>query len=74
MRAERTMLERPAMTRDIGSQRILTIDISSGQNSVEELPVGELLRFLGGRGIAAKMLYEHVSPGIDPLGSLWESQ
>ena len=55
------------MIRDIGSQQILNIDLSSGQTSVEELPVGELLRFLGGRGIAAKMLYEQVPPGIDPL-------
>jgi aldehyde:ferredoxin oxidoreductase len=68
MRAERAMCERPAMIRDIGSQQILTVDLSSGQTSVEELPVGELLRFLGGRGVAAKMLYEQVTPGIDPLG------
>jgi aldehyde:ferredoxin oxidoreductase len=68
MRAGSTKFERPAMMRDIGSQRILDIDLSSGQTSVEELPVGELLSFLGGRGIAAKMLYEQVPPGIDPLG------
>jgi len=68
MRAERMMTERPAMIRDIGSQQILDIDLSSGQTAVEELPVEELLRFLGGRGIAAKILYEQVPPGIDPLG------
>jgi len=56
------------MIRDIGSQRILNVDLSSGETWVEELPQEELLRFLGGRGVAARMLYERVPPGIDPLG------
>lgn len=56
------------MIRDIGSQRILNVDLSSGETWVEELPQEELLRFLGGRGVSAKMLYQRVPPGIDPLG------
>lgn len=68
MRAERTLHETRAMIRDIGSQRVLNVDLGSGQTSVEQLPMEELLCFLGGRGIAAKTLYERVPPGIDPLG------
>jgi aldehyde:ferredoxin oxidoreductase len=68
MRADRTLFEVTAMIRDIGNQRVLKVDLGSGQTYVEELPGQELLRFLGGRGIAAKMLYEQVPRGIDPLG------
>lgn len=54
--------------RDLAKQRILKVDLTSNSTSVEEVPHGELMEFLGGRGIAAKLLYELVSPGIDPLG------
>lgn len=56
------------MIRDIGGQRILNVDLTSGRTWLEEVPHQELLRFLGGRGIAAKMLYQRVKAGIDPLG------
>jgi len=56
------------MIRDIGEQRILNVDLTSGQTWVEDLPREELLRFLGGRGIAAKILCQRVKSGIDPLG------
>ncbi len=56
------------MIRDIGEQRILNVDLTSGRTWVEEVPRQELLCFLGGRGIAAKILYQRVKAGIDPLG------
>lgn len=56
------------MIRDIGEQRILNVDLSSGRTWVEKVPRQELLRFLGGRGIAAEFLYQRVKAGIDPLG------
>jgi len=56
------------MIRDIGEQRIINVDLTSGRTWVEEVPCQELLRFLGGRGIAAKLLYQRVKAGIDPLG------
>ncbi len=56
------------MTRDIASQRILNVDLSSNKTWVEEVPPEELRRFLGGRGINAKLLYERVPRGADPLG------
>jgi len=54
--------------RDLAKQRILKVDLTSNSTSVEEVPHAELVEFLGGRGIAAKLLYELVNPGIDPLG------
>jgi aldehyde:ferredoxin oxidoreductase len=56
------------MIRDIASQRILNVDLSSKKTWVEEVPPEELRRFLGGRGISAKLLYERVPRGADPLG------
>jgi aldehyde:ferredoxin oxidoreductase len=56
------------MIRDVGEQRILNVDLTSGQTWVEDLPREELLRFLGSRGIAAKILYQRVKADIDSLG------
>ncbi|MGB9300670.1 MAG: aldehyde ferredoxin oxidoreductase N-terminal domain-containing protein, partial [Anaerolineae bacterium] len=56
------------MIRDIGAQRILNVDLSSGRTWLEEVDREDLLHFLGGRGINAKLLYERVPKGIDPLG------
>ena len=48
--------------------KILQIDLAKGE-IVEEVP-GEELRekFLGGYGIGAKVLYDRMKPGVDPLG------
>jgi aldehyde:ferredoxin oxidoreductase len=48
--------------------RILNVDLSSGQ--IEEEPLDETLcrDFLGGYGIGAKILYDRMAPGADPLG------
>jgi aldehyde:ferredoxin oxidoreductase len=56
------------MIRDIGAQRILNVDLSAGKTWLEEVDREDLFRFLGGRGINAKLLYERVARGIDPLG------
>lgn len=48
--------------------KILTVDLASG--SFGEMPVTDELAegYLGGRGFAAKILYDELAPGIDPLG------
>jgi aldehyde:ferredoxin oxidoreductase len=60
--------KRKAMTRDIGSQKILNVELSSKRIWLEEVAREDLLLFLGGRGINAKLLYERVPAAIDPLG------
>jgi aldehyde:ferredoxin oxidoreductase len=45
------------------------INLSTGKVLVEETDPALLHRFLGGRGLGAKYLYDHVRPGIDPFGS-----
>jgi len=48
---------------------ILRINLSSGTFKVEVLPETLARRFVGGRGIAAKLLFDELAPGIDPLSS-----
>ena len=56
------------MIRDIGKQRILHADLSNGKTWVEDVPQEDLKKYLGGRGLAAKWLYERVPAHADPLG------
>ncbi len=47
--------------------RILWVDLDRGESRVWEYP-GEWARdFIGGRGLAARILWEHLEPGVDPL-------
>lgn len=48
--------------------RILRVDLSEGTTRVEPLDYVEARRFIGGRGLGAKMLFDEVPPGTDPLG------
>ena len=50
------------------TNKLLMIDLSS--ESVETLPVSNAFKtdFIGGKGFGAKLLYDSVSPGTDPLG------
>jgi len=49
--------------------KLLTVDLTTGEIEHQKMP-GKLLRqFLGGRGINAWLLAQHVGPGTEPLGS-----
>ncbi|UCC65071.1 MAG: hypothetical protein JSV36_08570 [Anaerolineae bacterium] len=50
------------------TQTILHVDLTSGRIGTETVPIAEVVKYLGGRGISAKLLYEQLEPGIDPLG------
>jgi len=49
--------------------KVLRVDLSREQASVEDLDAKAAEKFLGGRGYAAKVLYEETSKGFDPLGN-----
>jgi len=57
------------MIRNIGEQRILNVDLTQSKTWTESVPQSELLKYMGGRGIAAKLLYERIDKGADPLGA-----
>ena len=49
-------------------RNILYIDLPSGDSSTEELSPSLITRFLGGRGLNSKLLFDHCPAGADPLG------
>jgi len=46
--------------------RILRADLRSGRFEDYEVPKKDQVNYLGGRGLAAKMLYEENKPGLEP--------
>ena len=46
---------------------ILRVNLSTGKVATEPLPEDLVKNFIGGRGIAAKLLYDEMEPGTDPL-------
>lgn len=51
------------------SGRIAYIDLTAGEVKKEPIPPKMRDLYLGGRGLDMYLLYNHVKPGIDPLGS-----
>jgi aldehyde:ferredoxin oxidoreductase len=47
---------------------ILWVDLSTGTIRVEDLDPEMARDFVGGYGIGARLLYERMQPGVDPLG------
>ncbi len=50
----------------IGKQ--LRVNLTTGSCLSESIDLAAARRFLGGRGYCAKLLYDELPPGIDPLG------
>jgi len=47
---------------------LLVVDLSSGEIKVEPLDPSLAVAYLGGRGLAARILYDTIDPACDPLG------
>ncbi len=47
---------------------LLRVNLTTGTTAVEPLPEDLVRRFIGGRGFGAKILFDELAPGIDPLG------
>lgn len=48
--------------------KILRVNLTSGTISEEPVPAEYAEKFMGGRGLATKYLFDEVTPGADPLG------
>jgi aldehyde:ferredoxin oxidoreductase len=48
--------------------RILRVNLSTGKIAAEPLQDEVARKFIGGRGLSAKILFDELKPGIDPLG------
>lgn len=49
--------------------KVLRVDLSSGQVSHERIPAGWRSRYVGGKGLAARYLIGELPPGTDPLSA-----
>lgn len=48
--------------------RTLHVDLTTGSTWIEDLGPGDVSRYLGSRGINARILWDEVKPGAEPLG------
>jgi len=48
--------------------KILNVDLSSGQIEEEQIPDATYERFLAGAGLGAKILFDRIPKGADPMG------
>lgn len=49
------------------TERLLRVNLSSGKITVEKLDEDTIKTFIGGKCLGAKILFEELEPGIDPL-------
>jgi len=47
--------------------KVLRVDLTTGKFANQEIPKEDLVKFMGGRGLAAKILYEENKPKVDPF-------
>ncbi|MCK4369178.1 MAG: aldehyde ferredoxin oxidoreductase family protein [Dehalococcoidales bacterium] len=48
--------------------KLLRINLSNRKSHIEDIPEQWMKNFLGGRGLAARYLYDELKPGVEPLG------
>lgn len=53
------------LQRGYGQMKVLRVDLTTGKFADQEIPREDQLKFLGGRGLAAKILYEENKPKTD---------
>ncbi|HCJ10939.1 MAG TPA: aldehyde ferredoxin oxidoreductase, partial [Clostridiales bacterium] len=47
--------------------RIVRVDLSRGEVSIEPTPEDLAREYIGGRGFVARILWDELEPGVDPL-------
>lgn len=50
------------------NRKIAYIDLTTGEIQVKPIPLEIRRKFIGGRGLDAYLLYNHLDKGVDPLG------
>jgi aldehyde:ferredoxin oxidoreductase len=48
--------------------KLLRVNLTAGTHAVEDIPEEWMREYIGGRGLAARYLYEEMDPTADPLG------
>ena len=47
--------------------KLLEVDLTSGSVKATTIPDDDIKKFIGGRGLGTKILWDRVKPGTDPL-------
>ncbi|MBC8498880.1 aldehyde:ferredoxin oxidoreductase, partial [Candidatus Bathyarchaeota archaeon] len=47
--------------------KVLHVDRSKGESSVEEVDEAYCRKYIGGNGLGTRLLYDHAPAGVDPL-------
>ncbi len=47
--------------------KILRVNLSKGKSVIEEYDGGFAVKYIGGRGFTARILFDELKPGVDPL-------
>ncbi|AEA33759.1 aldehyde ferredoxin oxidoreductase family protein [Hippea maritima] len=55
------------MANDLLNVKVLRINLSTGEIKREKIDLELVRLYLGGRGLASKILYDEIDPAIDPL-------
>jgi aldehyde:ferredoxin oxidoreductase len=48
--------------------KILQVDLTKGKTAIQELPKDLAVNYIGGNGFCARMLFDMLPAGVDPLG------
>ncbi|OFX85927.1 MAG: hypothetical protein A2W99_17050 [Bacteroidetes bacterium GWF2_33_16] len=48
--------------------KLLRINLNNHTTAIEQIPEDILLKFIGGRGLGVKLLFDELPPKVDPLG------
>ncbi len=49
------------------TRKLIRANLTEGRVQIEEMLNGQLLKYIGGAGLAGRMLYDELEPGIDPF-------
>ena len=49
-------------------RKLAVVDLTTGKIETKPISLEVRKKFLGGRGLAAYLLYKYVKPGCDPMG------
>lgn len=51
------------------NNKVMEVDLSAGRVKALRISEKDRKEYLGGKGLATKLLYDHIPPGIDPLAA-----
>jgi len=50
------------------SKKVLEVDLTNESFIISTVPDKDIKMYLGGKGLGLKLIYDRITPGIDPLG------